>query len=207
MANRNSVLPLAANADLGKTTAKVVLVLCLLRAILKVPVVDRFRVAYVIDPHNHWVHASKRGLTLVRESGQGDTHSGEHKNRNLEIGIHYQWIAVLFQVTLCGAGDSPGGFRFYAHRFCAHFDLFSLCRDYIAPRIAIIAKPKGKATDEDGDAGEDGIEEIERPHRPYADDVEQRTFYAQVGERLMQALEDSICAMLLLCFVWHKSLA
>src|SRR6202051_258752 len=65
---------------------EVILVLRLLRAILKVPIVDRLRVASVIDTHNHWVHASKRGLTLVRESRQGDTHSGEHKNRNLEIG-------------------------------------------------------------------------------------------------------------------------
>jgi hypothetical protein len=31
-----------------------------------------------------------------------------------------------------------------------------------------------------------------------ADEVEQRALHAQVGKRLMQALEDSICAMLLL---------
>jgi hypothetical protein len=37
---------------------------------------------------------------------------------------------------------------------------------------------EGKAADEDGDTGEDGIEEIERPHCPYADEIEQRTFYA-----------------------------
>ena len=29
-------------------------------------------------------------------------------------------------------------------------------------------------------------------------------FHTQVRKRLVQALEDSICAMLLLCFVWHK---
>jgi hypothetical protein len=63
-----------------------------------------------------------------------------------------------------------------------------------------------KTTYEDGDTGKDGIEEIERPNRAHADEVKQRALYSQVGERLMQALEDSICAMLL-CFVCHKSLA
>jgi hypothetical protein len=67
--------------------------------------------------------------------------------------------------------------------------------------------PEGKTPTKYGDTREDGIEEIEGAHRPYADEVEQRTFYAQVRERLMQALEDSVCAMVLLFFVWHKSLA
>jgi hypothetical protein len=65
--------------------------------------------------------------------------------------------------------------------------------------------PESKTPDEYGDTGEDGIEEIEGPHRSDADEVEERTLHAQVRERLVQALEDSICAMLLLCFVWHKS--
>ena len=57
---------------------------------------------------------------------------------------------------------------------------------------------EGKTANEDGDTGQDGIEEIEGSHRADADEVEQRALDAQVGERLMQALEDSICAMLLL---------
>jgi hypothetical protein len=65
---------------------------------------------------------------------------------------------------------------------------------------------EGKAANEDGHTGEYGIEEIESPHCADADEVDQRPFDAQVGERLMQALEDSICAVLLLCFVWHNSL-
>src|SRR5580704_936425 len=65
---------------------------------------------------------------------------------------------------------------------------------------------EGKAANEDGDTCEDGIEEIESPHRADADEVEQCALHTQVSERLMQALEDSICAMLLLCFVGHKSL-
>jgi hypothetical protein len=44
---------------------------------------------------------------------------------------------------------------------------------------------EGKTANEDGDTGEDGIEEIEGPHRTYADEVEQSALYAQVGERLM----------------------
>jgi hypothetical protein len=66
--------------------------------------------------------------------------------------------------------------------------------------------PKGKTAKEDGDAREDGIEEIEGPYRADAYEVEQRPFHAQVGEWLVQALEDSICPVLLLCFLCHKSL-
>jgi len=66
---------------------------------------------------------------------------------------------------------------------------------------------KGKTTNENGNAREYGIEEIESPHGPDADEVEQRAFHAQVGERLMQALEDSICAVLLLWSVGHTTLS
>jgi hypothetical protein len=66
---------------------------------------------------------------------------------------------------------------------------------------------EGKSANENRDTGEDGIEEIERSHRADADEVEQRALHAQVSERLMQALEDSICALLLLRLVWHKFLA
>ena len=64
---------------------------------------------------------------------------------------------------------------------------------------------EGKAANEDGDARKDGIEEVEGPHCADAYEVEQRPFHAQVSEWLVQALKDSICAMLLLCFVWHMS--
>ena len=75
-------------------------------------------------------------------------------------------------------------------------------------RIAVrYPMAEGKTANEDGDTREDGIEDVEGPHRAHADEVEQRTFHAPVGEWLMQALEDSVCAVLLLCFVWHKSLA
>jgi hypothetical protein len=66
--------------------------------------------------------------------------------------------------------------------------------------------PEGETANEDGDAGEYGIEEIEGSHRADADQVEQCAFHSQVGERLMQALEDSICAVLLLWLLWHMSL-
>jgi hypothetical protein len=65
---------------------------------------------------------------------------------------------------------------------------------------------EGKAADEDRDAGEYRIEEVEGPYCADADEIEQSSFNAQVAKRLMQALEDSICAVLLLCFVWHNSL-
>jgi len=82
-----------------------------------------------------------------------------------------------------------------------------LCEDAEECRIAVRhPMAEGKAPYEYGDTCEDGIEEIEGPHRTDADEVEKRTLNAQVGERLMQALEDSICAMLLLWFVGHNVL-
>ena len=56
-----------------------------------------------------------------------------------------------------------------------------------------------------GDTGEDGIEEIEGPYRADAHEVEERALDAQISQRLMQALEDSVCALLMLRFVWHHS--
>jgi hypothetical protein len=64
---------------------------------------------------------------------------------------------------------------------------------------------EGKTANEHGDTGQDGVEEIEGPHCANTNEVEQRALNAQVSERLMQALEDSICAVLLLRFVWHNS--
>jgi predicted N-acetyltransferase YhbS len=65
---------------------------------------------------------------------------------------------------------------------------------------------EGKTANEDSNTCEDGIEEIERPDRADADEVEERAFHPQVSERLVQALKDSIRATLLMCFVWHNSL-
>jgi hypothetical protein len=65
---------------------------------------------------------------------------------------------------------------------------------------------ESKAANENGDSSEDGIEEVEGAHGAHTDEVEERPLNAQIGERLVQALEDSICAMLLLRFVWHESL-
>src|ERR1700681_1136216 len=85
---------------------------------------------------------------------------------------------------------------------------FGLCEDAEECRIAVrYPMAEGKAADEDGDTCEDGIEEIEGPHCTDTDEVEDRALNAQIGERLVQTLEDSICAMLLLRFVWHNSLA
>ncbi len=66
--------------------------------------------------------------------------------------------------------------------------------------------PEGETANEDGDTREDGIEEVEGPDRADADEVEESAFHTQVRKRLVQALEDSICAMLLLWFVGHKFL-
>src|SRR5580704_9937120 len=89
----------------------------------------------------------------------------------------------------------------------AQFVAFRLCEDAEKRRIAVRdPMTESKTANEHGDAGQDGVEEIEGSHRADADEVEQSALDAQVGERLMHALEDSICAMFLICAVWHKGL-
>jgi hypothetical protein len=65
---------------------------------------------------------------------------------------------------------------------------------------------EGKTPNEDGDAGQDGIEEVEGSHGAHTNEVEERPFNAQVSEWLVQALKDSVRATLLLWFVWHSFL-
>src|SRR5208337_1759173 len=90
-------------------------------------------------------------------------------------------------------------------RVIAQLVAFGLRQDAKERRIAVRdPMPEGKTANKDGDARKDGIEEIEGSHRSDADEVEQSALDAQVGEWLMHALEDSICAMLLICVVWHK---
>jgi len=82
-----------------------------------------------------------------------------------------------------------------------------LCEDAEECRIAVCyPMAEGKAANEDGDTGEDGIEGVEGSHRSDADEVEECPFHTQVSERLVQALEDSVHATLLLWFVWHSFL-
>jgi hypothetical protein len=65
---------------------------------------------------------------------------------------------------------------------------------------------EGKAANEDGDTGKDGIEEVEGSHGAHTNEVEERPFHSQVSEWLVQALKDSVRATLLLWFVWHSFL-
>jgi hypothetical protein len=89
----------------------------------------------------------------------------------------------------------------------AQFVPFGLCEDAEECRIAVCyPMAEGKAANEYGDTCEDRIEEIEGSHCANANEVEQRAFDTQVGERLMQTLEDSVRATLLLWFVWHSFL-
>src|SRR5580700_1814558 len=68
-----------------------------------------------------------------------------------------------------------------------------ISRDADESRIAVrYPMSESKTPDEYGDTGEDGIEEVEGSHCADAYEVEQRPFNAQIGERLVQALEDSI---------------
>jgi hypothetical protein len=92
-------------------------------------------------------------------------------------------------------------------RVVAQFVAFGLGQDAEERWIAVrYPMPESKTPDEYGDAGEYGIEEIEGPDCANTNEIKQSAFDAQIGERLMQALEDSICATLLGYFVCHKSL-
>ena len=92
-------------------------------------------------------------------------------------------------------------------RVVAQLVAFGFSEDAEEGRIAVrYPMPESKTPDEYCDTGEDGIEEVEGAYRSDADKVEKRAFHAQVGEWYVKALEDSICAMLLLWFVGHKFL-
>jgi hypothetical protein len=92
-------------------------------------------------------------------------------------------------------------------RVVAQLVAFGFREDAEEGRIAVCdPMPESKTSDEYGDTGEDGIEEVEGADGAHTDEVEERSLNAQIGERLVQALEDSICAMLLLWFVGHKFL-
>jgi len=90
-------------------------------------------------------------------------------------------------------------------RVVAQLVAFGFREDAEEGRIAVrYPMAEGKTAYEYGYTGEDGIEEVEGPYRADAYEVEQRPFNSQICERLVQTLEDSICAMLLLWFVGHK---
>ena len=82
---------------------EVILVLRLLGAVLEVAVVDRFRPAHVVDAHDERVHAGKRHLAAIDEAGEHEADDGQHQDRDLQVGVHHQRIAVLFEVAFRGA--------------------------------------------------------------------------------------------------------
>jgi hypothetical protein len=61
------------------------------------------------------------------------------------------------------------------------------CRIGIRHRVA-----EGESAEEDGDAGQQTIEEIEGAYRRDADEIEQRPLDAQVREGFVQALKDPV---------------
>src|SRR6266849_5773084 len=92
-------------------------------------------------------------------------------------------------------------------RVIAQLVAFGLCEDAEECRIAVRhPMAEGKSANEDGNTCQNRIEEIEGSHRSDADEVEERALHTQIGEWLVQALEDSICTVLLVCFVGHRSL-
>ena len=67
------------------------------------------------------------------------------------------------------------------------------CKDAQECRIGVRhPMAEGESANEDGDSGEQAVEEVECAHRADADEVEQRPLDAQVREGLVQALVDPV---------------
>jgi hypothetical protein len=59
---------------------------------------------------------------------------------------------------------------------------FRLCQNAEKRRVTVShPMAEGKTSDEDGDASQDGIEEIESPHRSNTHEVEERALYEVVS--------------------------
>ena len=49
--------------------------------------------------------SGKRHLAAEHKAGERQADDGEHQNRDLQIGVHHQRIAVLFEIVFRRAGD------------------------------------------------------------------------------------------------------
>ena len=94
---------------------EIVFVLGLLRAVLEVAIIDRFGAAYVIDTDDERMHVGKRHLAAEHKGSEGQTDHGKHQNCDLQIRVHHQRIAVLFQIPFRCAGDVGGSLFKGAH--------------------------------------------------------------------------------------------
>jgi hypothetical protein len=56
------------------------------------------------------VHGSKRFLALEDERGERETNHYKSDDGDLQVGIHHERIAILFQIALRGSCDLGGGF-------------------------------------------------------------------------------------------------
>jgi hypothetical protein len=64
-----------------------------------------------------------------------------------------------------------------------------------------------ETSNEDTNPSKDAVEQIERSHCANAYEVKLCPFHTEIGEGLMQALEDAICATLPIRLFGHKPLA
>ena len=88
-----------------RPTRKVIFVLGFLRPILEVAIVDRLGPADVVDAHNQWMDTRERSLAFVDETGEYKANHSQHQDGDLQVGVHYQWIIVLFQILFRCACD------------------------------------------------------------------------------------------------------
>ena len=88
-----------------RPAGEVILVLRLLRPVLEVAIVDRFGPAHVVDADDERLRVGKRLLAAEDKRGERQADHGEHQNRDLQVGVHHQRIAVLFEVSFRRAGD------------------------------------------------------------------------------------------------------
>ena len=88
-----------------REAGQVILVLGFLRAVLEVAVVDGLSPAHVVDANDHGVHTGERALALEGQARKGETDDGEHEDCHLQIGVHNERVAILFQVAFGGSCD------------------------------------------------------------------------------------------------------
>src|SRR5579871_5693568 len=55
----------------------------------------------VIDAHDHRVHRCERILASVHERRKRKTDSAQHQDRDLQVGVHHERLAILFEIFFC----------------------------------------------------------------------------------------------------------
>src|SRR5207253_2292034 len=78
-------------------------------AIVEVPKIDGFRVPYVINSDHQRMNIRESFLATENEESEYQANGCEHQNRNFQVSVHHERIAVLLQVAFSRTRDSRCG--------------------------------------------------------------------------------------------------